>query len=275
MKNKKFVKELFAYLDDEELNFTKQDREETITKIQKKHNRKSNFKGLFQSIGPVTATFLVIILSIGVLLPIIYSGDENGDNQLASQQNNNSFSVLLMGEEPRSRTSLNILLAYNSDDESMKVVPVPRDTYVSILDAQGETIKKDKLLHAGAYGAGPKTVMATVSQLFDIPINYYATIPAENLAKSLGLTKNDTNRNNFMHEVKENLSISKIKELVKQSETNMTKDQFNILDSDSTSVEIIDLREGYNEKMIDETYYVEIEEEKLAETSNVLQEHLE
>ncbi|MBP1949655.1 LCP family protein [Virgibacillus litoralis] len=274
MNNKKLDKELFAYLDDEELYFTKQDREETITKIQKKHNRKSNFKGLFQSIGPVTATFLVIILSIGVLLPIIYSGDENDEIQLASKHNNNSFSVLLMGEEPRSRTSLNILLAYNSEDKSMKVVPVPRDTYVSIQDGQGETIK-DKLIHAGAYGAGTKTVMATVSQLFNIPIDYYATIPAERLAKSLSLNNNDIKRNNFMHEIKENLTISKIKELVKQSETNITKDQFNTLYSDSISVETIDLKEGFNEKMINEIYYVEIEEDMLAETSSVLQEHLE
>ncbi|MGP4108503.1 LCP family protein [Virgibacillus sp. L01] len=270
MKNKKFDKELFSYLDDEELNFTEYDRELTITKIKKKRNRKSNFKGLLQSIGPVTATFLVIILSIGILLPVIYSND---DNQLASHDNN-SFSVLLMGEEQRNRTTLNILLAYNSEDKTMKVVPVPRDTYVSIPDGQGETIK-DKLIHAGAYGAGPKTVMETVSQLFDIPIDYYATIPAERLAKSLSLTKNDTKRNNFVEEIKNNLSISNMKKLVKQSETNMTKDQFNTLDSESISVETIDIREGINAKMIDEIYYVEIEENMLAETSNVLQEHLD
>lgn len=271
MNNKKFDKELFAYLDDEELNFTKQDRQETLTKIQKKRNKKNNFNGLLKSVGPVTATFLVIILSIGVLLPVIYSND---DNQLASQHDNNSFSVLLMGEEPRSRTSLNILLAYNSADESMKILPIPRDTYVPILDKKGETIKKDKLIHAGAYGAGLQSVMTTVSQLFDIPIDYYATIPAENLAESLDLTKNDTKRNNFVKEIKDNLSISKMKELVIQSETNMTRDQFNILDSESISVETIDMREGLNVKMIDEIYYLEIEENMLAETSNVLQDHL-
>ncbi|MFB4169391.1 LCP family protein [Virgibacillus sp. JSM 102003] len=270
MKNKKFGKELFSYLDDEELNFTEYDRKETITKIKKKRNSRSDFKGLFQSIGPVTATFLVIILSLGVLLPVIYSND---DNQLASHDNN-SFSVLLMGEEPRNRTSLNLLLAYNSEDKTMKVVPVPRDTYVPIQNGNGETIK-DKLLHAGAYGAGPKTVMATVSQLFDIPIDYYVTIPAERLAKSLSLTKNDIKRNNLVKEIKNNLSISKMKSLVKQSKTNMTKGQFNNLDSKSISVEIIDMREGINEKMIEGIYYVEIEEDMLAETSNVLQEHLD
>ena len=84
-------------------------------------------------------------------------------------------SVLLLGvdrradEQGRSDSIIVMTLNPNSDESAM--LSIPRDTKTEIV-GKGTM---DKINHAYSYG-GIDTTIATVENLFDIPIDYYATI---------------------------------------------------------------------------------------------------
>jgi polyisoprenyl-teichoic acid--peptidoglycan teichoic acid transferase len=61
-----------------------------------------------------------------------------------------------------------ILATLNAKDKSVKMVSIPRDSYVYIPSED----KYDKMTHAHAYG-GVKTTIETVEHLFDMHIDYY------------------------------------------------------------------------------------------------------
>ncbi|MCM3410122.1 LCP family protein [Metabacillus litoralis] len=87
------------------------------------------------------------------------------------------FSMLLMGIEDYSsggengRTDTLIVLTVNPTLQTIKMVSIPRDTYVSIPEEDLET----KINHAYVYG-GKELTIDTVENLLDIPIDYYATV---------------------------------------------------------------------------------------------------
>ncbi|GAA5415802.1 polyisoprenyl-teichoic acid--peptidoglycan teichoic acid transferase TagT [Paraliobacillus ryukyuensis] len=64
-----------------------------------------------------------------------------------------------------------ILATLNKEENSVKMVSIPRDTYVYI----PEVGYKTKINHAHAYG-GMKATIETVEGLFDIPVDYYVKI---------------------------------------------------------------------------------------------------
>ena len=65
----------------------------------------------------------------------------------------------------------------------MKVVSIPRDTYAPISDKDDGTTSYDKLLFAYVNGSGgAENVRTTVSNLFDLPIDYYAVIDLETIS---------------------------------------------------------------------------------------------
>ncbi|WP_214889444.1 LCP family protein [Exiguobacterium sp. s142] len=90
----------------------------------------------------------------------------------------NHFSVLLAGVDggaslEEGRTDSLMVATFNKESRQVTLVSIPRDAYVDIVTEDGEF--KDKINHAYAYG-GIDTTITTVETLFDIPIDYYATI---------------------------------------------------------------------------------------------------
>jgi LCP family protein required for cell wall assembly len=87
-----------------------------------------------------------------------------------------NISILLIGVDESeirkfgkgSRTDALMVATLNEKDKSVKLVSIPRDSYVQIPGRK----YKDKINHAHAYG-GTELTIETVQNLFDIPIDYY------------------------------------------------------------------------------------------------------
>jgi polyisoprenyl-teichoic acid--peptidoglycan teichoic acid transferase len=85
-----------------------------------------------------------------------------------------SFNILISGIDTYgkintvSRSDVNIVVTVNPKTGKISLVHIPRDYYVQLYKKNG---LKDKLTHAGIYGAD--TSVKTVEKLLDIDINYY------------------------------------------------------------------------------------------------------
>ncbi len=90
------------------------------------------------------------------------------------------FSVLLLGVDERQgdrgRSDTMIVVTVNPQENSTKMVSIPRDTRTEIIGKDFE----DKINHAYAYG-GIDMSLDTVEAFLDIPIDYYAKINMEGL----------------------------------------------------------------------------------------------
>lgn len=90
------------------------------------------------------------------------------------------------GQMPsRSLSDVNIVMAVNPNTHKVLMIHVPRDYYVQV---SGTTGLKDKLTHSGAIG-GVNLTMATLNELLDIDIKYYARVNFNaviNLVDTLG-----------------------------------------------------------------------------------------
>lgn len=88
------------------------------------------------------------------------------------------FSVLMLGVDERKgdkgRSDTIIVLAVNPNNNSVKMLSIPRDTRTEIVGKGTE----DKINHAYAFGGVPMS-MATVEEFLDIPIDYYMQINME------------------------------------------------------------------------------------------------
>ncbi|WP_223701290.1 LCP family protein [Sutcliffiella deserti] len=90
------------------------------------------------------------------------------------------ISIALFGIEDYSsggangRTDTIIILTLNPNDKTIKMLSIPRDSYVEI--AGHGTY--DKINHAFAFG-GADMAINTIENLLDIPIDYYSTINFE------------------------------------------------------------------------------------------------
>ncbi|TYS17757.1 LytR family transcriptional regulator [Rossellomorea vietnamensis] len=95
-----------------------------------------------------------------------------------SVEHKEPFSVLLLGVDERAgdrgRSDTMIVLSVNPNENSTKMVSIPRDTRVDII-GRGTV---DKINHAYAFG-GVEMAMDTVENFLDIPIDYYAKINME------------------------------------------------------------------------------------------------
>ncbi|MCI9270084.1 MAG: LytR family transcriptional regulator [Dorea sp.] len=89
-----------------------------------------------------------------------------------------SFSVYISGIdvygaiETNSRSDVNIIATVNPKTHQVLLVTTPRDYYVEIPGISGG--QKDKLTHAGVYGVDAS--MATLEQLYDTEIDFYARV---------------------------------------------------------------------------------------------------
>lgn len=93
-----------------------------------------------------------------------------------------NVSVLIMGVDSSdvrdnsedARTDTLMVATLNKDEKSVKLLSIPRDSYVYIPEVGYET----KINHAHAYG-GSKATIDTVENLLDIPIDYYVKVNFE------------------------------------------------------------------------------------------------
>ncbi|MEH7129890.1 LCP family protein [Neobacillus drentensis] len=71
-------------------------------------------------------------------------------------------------ESGNSRSDALMLATFNKEDKSIKLLSIPRDSYVHIPEKDIYT----KITHAHAYG-GVKLTLETVEELLDVPVDYY------------------------------------------------------------------------------------------------------
>lgn len=156
--------------------------------------RKTHKRRLRKPIKFIVLPLLVVFLVVGgygVHLYIkasssmsdAYEDDGRGKSSLRDEYVDPKFdnvTVLLMGideNEKRSgrgeptRTDALILASLNKDDKSVKLLSIPRDSYVYISDIGRE----DKINHAHAYG-GTRATLETVENLLDVPVDYYVKV---------------------------------------------------------------------------------------------------
>ncbi|WP_077329224.1 LCP family protein [Virgibacillus siamensis] len=90
-----------------------------------------------------------------------------------------NISILIVGVDAsnvrnnknNSRSDTLMLATLNKEEESVKMVSIPRDSYVYIPKVGYKT----KINHAHAYGGVPATI-ETVEKLMDIPVDYYVKL---------------------------------------------------------------------------------------------------
>lgn len=94
------------------------------------------------------------------------------------------FTILLIGTDGRSAYTQNwrpdviMLATVNPKQQSMKILSIPRDTYVEIANTNGA---KDKINAAASYAYKKnmdpvQNIRETIENLFHIPIDYYAKV---------------------------------------------------------------------------------------------------
>lgn len=76
------------------------------------------------------------------------------------------------------RTDALLLATLNKDDKSIKLVSIPRDTYVYIPSKE----RKNKIAHAYAYGGANGTIQ-TVEDFLDVPVDYYVKVNFDSFIK--------------------------------------------------------------------------------------------
>lgn len=163
----------------------------------------------------------------------------------------------------------------------MKLVPLPPDLYIDILNGDGDIIKKDKIIHALAKNSNPEAVLNTVSHLFKIPIDYYSIVPEQDIYNVIGISIDDEEKFISPKELVislEKVSFNQFKTLMEKGENNLDEETLNYLaplENRHESIRAIDIEAGTEEKYINGIYYKEIKKEILEKTSNILNEHIE
>jgi LCP family protein required for cell wall assembly len=94
------------------------------------------------------------VAPIGSRVNILVLGVDDGEYGLGSDQPKRSDTIMLVSLDPSTN--------------SANVLSIPRDTEVHIPTQKG----MDKIAHAHFYG-GPHLAARTVSELLDVPVNYY------------------------------------------------------------------------------------------------------
>lgn len=105
-----------------------------------------------------------------------------------------NFSVLFMGVDERkgkhvpTRTDALILATFNLKEKSIKLVSIPRDSKVKVVDPTGKHhYGMRKITEAHAFGdvngMGDDYTIATVENLFNVPVDYYVRVDFESFMK--------------------------------------------------------------------------------------------
>ncbi len=85
---------------------------------------------------------------------------------------NDKVNVLLMGlDKDRTRADVIMVVSVNPDDNTVKVLSIPRDTRV-----QYSSTRYDKINHAMGYKNPEETIIRLVKQVTGMPIHYYCEV---------------------------------------------------------------------------------------------------
>lgn len=156
--------------------------------MHKKQKRKKRIRRIFLLIG------LVALVSLGYGVYVFVQtynaandtyneldrGEKSEKREEAVSISKDPVSILLMGVEDYTtggkggRSDTLMVATFNPNDKRLKLLSIPRDTYVTIPGREG----KDKINHSFAFG-GKELTIETVEDFLDIPIDYYATVNFE------------------------------------------------------------------------------------------------
>lgn len=160
------------------------------TRIVKRKSKKK--KRIFFTLSIVIIAFLAVFgygtylyLKADSVLSDAYEEDGRDKSDLRDKMVDPKFdnvSILIMGvdssdkreNEATARTDTLMLATLNKDDKSVKLLSIPRDSYVYIPEVGYET----KINHAHAYG-GHRATIETVENLLGIPVDYYVKVNFE------------------------------------------------------------------------------------------------
>jgi len=177
------------------------------SRIEKRQNKKKR-KGLYWIGGII----LLLLLLVAGYLFYLYNKiddtvdvmhnplerDEDPDRQKelkAIFKDKKAINILLLGvderEGDRGRSDTIILMSMNPKTNSMKMLSVPRDTYVNI-PGRGN----DKINHAYAFGDVELSIQ-TFEEAFDIPVHFYARINMEGFQEGIDALGGVTVQNNL------------------------------------------------------------------------------
>ncbi len=105
-------------------------------------------------------------------------GDKSKKRDEVVDPNYDNISILFLGIDDsdvrnieNARSDAMILATLNEKEKSIKLVSIPRDSYVDI-PSKGF---KDKITHAHAFG-GVDLAVSTVENMFNIPVDYYVRL---------------------------------------------------------------------------------------------------
>lgn len=126
----------------------------------------------------------------------VSENEEERNERVDVASKNQPFSALVLGVDERSndsgRSDTMILMTVNPTLGTTKMLSIPRDTYTEIIGMD----MKDKINHAYAYG-GMEMSVKTVEELFDIPIDYVASVNMEGFKEIVDFVGGITVNNPF------------------------------------------------------------------------------
>ncbi|WP_100405470.1 LCP family glycopolymer transferase [Bacillus solitudinis] len=107
---------------------------------------------------------------------VLDRGGKSEKRDVAVSPSKDNISILFLGVDDRDgnldgRTDALLLATFNQKDKSIKILSLPRDSYVEIPGRSS----KDKINHAHAFG-GLDLAVSTVENLLDIPVDYYVKL---------------------------------------------------------------------------------------------------
>lgn len=175
------------YMPDQELTFTKEDRNKVFEHIHNmKDPQKNSFASIYKKLAPISVSLAVAGLCAFLFIssnPPVNTAKENPPRSAGTSlvQEDGFSTALFMLKDENDRIPVNLLLSYNKDKKRMKIISIPRDTYAPIW-RDGETAY-DKLTFAYAGGPeGAEMARETVSELFGLPIDHYAVMELDTLS---------------------------------------------------------------------------------------------
>src|SRR5690625_84630 len=156
-----------------------------------KKKRRSRKRLLFMLAIVAVGVFVVVNYAMNLLdkadevVSEAYESDGRDKSDLRDKIVDPKFdnvSILIMGVDSSdkrenaasARTDTLMLATLNKDAKSVKLISIPRDSYVYIPEVGYE----DKINHAHAFG-GTKAAIETVENLFNIPVDYYLKVNFE------------------------------------------------------------------------------------------------
>ncbi|MCL7746758.1 LCP family protein [Halalkalibacter alkaliphilus] len=159
-----------------------------MTQIKSRRRKKRKKKNIFRIIMVIS---LVSLLGLGAAVSyFIYQlsnvtantqleldrGEKSERREVAVDPSKDNISVLILGVDDRDgdlrgRTDAMLLATFNKELGTIKLLNIPRDSYVEIPGR----VNYDKINHAHSFG-GLNLTIETVEHLFDIPVDYFVKL---------------------------------------------------------------------------------------------------